>query len=662
MNAQSGEYVTYEQSAIKINTPQGISKRKVMLFWKRISDVEIHEGDFDVMLNHELKDLGIAIIYSVANESLSLSGFSANLLHLTGYTEKEIKEEFGGNLWKLIHEEDKKTALEEYLQQRRSGNTINLTYRIRRKNGQAIWVYQIGRLYTENSQEHFCSVLINISEQKKEADNLRRMRDAYRRLVERGSDMTFKWDMRTDTLYFPEEFKDFFGYEPISSFASSKLFNSSHVHPSDIKNVERIYKAFLVGSDYQETEIRIAGSSGKYKWFGVKASMEKDEADEPLAVIGILNDIDNEKNMLASLQEQANLDSLTNIANKRHASKKIEKALTEVGEEAKAAMWIMDIDYFKDINDKYGHHVGDLVLVKMAQTLESMFRKDDIVARIGGDEFLIYMKNIKSEEDIKKKSKILINKVRNLFSDEEKDIKITCSVGISIAPKDGNDYNVLYQKADRALYHAKNAGRNRAVIYIEGWNQSRGLSEDMERRTALDSDSVLPLTVRYESMLRFVQRTLVESKNIKKSINDVLRLVGDEFGVSRAYIFENTKDNTCCNNTFEWCSEGIVSQIDVLQNLNYEKDLGGDYLDNFNEWGTFYCHDIDLLPQKQYQILEPQGIKSMLQVLLKDKGEAIGFLGFDQCNVKRMWREDEISTLQFIASTLAPYIANYTTK
>ena len=107
--------------------------------------------------------------------------------------------------------------------------------------------------------------------------------------------------------------------------------------------------------------------------------------------------------------------------------------------------------------------------------------------------------------------------------------------------------------------------------------------------------------------------------------------IRDRFDVSRAYIFENTEDNRFCCNTFEWCNEGISSQIEHLRQVSYQEDLGGTYLHHFNEDGVFYCQDVKKLPPEHYAILAPKGVKSMLQCAIRDNGQFRGYVGFDEC-------------------------------
>ena len=170
----------------------------------------------------------------------------------------------------------------------------------------------------------------------------------------------------------------------------------------------------------------------------------------------------------------------------------------------------------------------------------------------------------------------------------------------------------------------------------------------------IDSD-VAEQTVS-DKLVEYVFRILYKSIDIEAAVNSILEIVGRQYDVSRAYIFENSEDDNYCNNTFEWCNDGVQPQLEKLQNVAYQGDLDGDYLENFNEDGIFYCRDIADLAPRQYRILEPQGIKSMLQCAIRDNGKIKGYVGFDECRTNRLWTQEQIDALTFISEVLSTFL------
>lgn len=164
------------------------------------------------------------------------------------------------------------------------------------------------------------------------------------------------------------------------------------------------------------------------------------------------------------LEEKADTDLLTGLNNKLATERKI-KEYIEKHPNSQSMMFILDIDNFKKINDTMGHAFGDEVLRSLGKQISVLFRATDIVGRAGGDEFIIFLKDIADTESIKKEAK----KVEDFFKDfkagEYTKYSATASIGVAIFPKEGNSFENIYKAADRALYKAKERGKNQLAFY-----------------------------------------------------------------------------------------------------------------------------------------------------------------------------------------------------
>lgn len=164
------------------------------------------------------------------------------------------------------------------------------------------------------------------------------------------------------------------------------------------------------------------------------------------------------------LLKYAQTDALTGLYNKE-TTKLLTDELLSKDKEGIHAFLILDMDCFKQINDAYGHAVGDIVLQKFGRLLKNTFREGDILGRIGGDEFVVVMKNIQTKDIAGKKAEELLAKTQGCKIDELKGKTISISIGISTAPQDGDCYMDLYKRADQALYQAKRSGKGRVCNY-----------------------------------------------------------------------------------------------------------------------------------------------------------------------------------------------------
>lgn len=188
-----------------------------------------------------------------------------------------------------------------------------------------------------------------------------------------------------------------------------------------------------------------------------------------IVIINIVGKVrNNEKKR--QLEEKADTDLLTGLNNKLATERKIKDFIAQ-NPDAQSMMLILDIDNFKKINDTMGHAFGDEVLRSLGQQIGAIFRATDIVGRAGGDEFIIFLKNITGKEAIRKEAK----KVENFFKDfkagEYVKYSATASIGVAIFPQEGADWETLYKAADQALYKAKKRGKNQLAFYKDEWTE-----------------------------------------------------------------------------------------------------------------------------------------------------------------------------------------------
>jgi diguanylate cyclase (GGDEF)-like protein/PAS domain S-box-containing protein len=188
--------------------------------------------------------------------------------------------------------------------------------------------------------------------------------------------------------------------------------------------------------------------------------------DGSKAVLSISRDISERKKIEELIRELAYKDALTDLPNRILFNEHFNliKASSERNNKKFAIMYI-DLDNFKMVNDSLGHNMGDKLLKNVGRRLVSILRKEDIVARIGGDEFLLLIPEIKSIEDAKKVAEKLVSSFRKQFVILNHIISTTLSLGISIFPDDGMNYDTLIKKADTAMYQVKRSGRNNYKIF-----------------------------------------------------------------------------------------------------------------------------------------------------------------------------------------------------
>ena len=148
---------------------------------------------------------------------------------------------------------------------------------------------------------------------------------------------------------------------------------------------------------------------------------------------------------------------------------------------------------------------------------------------------------------------------------------------------------------------------------------------------------------------------LHEAEDIDRAIQTILETLGQRYGVSRAYVFEDSPDHSACSNTYEWCAAGVAPQIDKLQGLSYDDDLCG-IRALFDEHNIFFCPDVAVLPAPLRALLEPQQVRSLLLCAIMDNGVFSGYVGFDDCTGEMRWTEEQTGTLSLVSTIIATFL------
>ena len=202
---------------------------------------------------------------------------------------------------------------------------------------------------------------------------------------------------------------------------------------------------------------------GSSKWFKNEVNFLVDADNGHLCMMLSIKDINMQKQEEYELEKAAKMDKMTMLYNHATVMHTIEQFLKDYSK-SEHALFMIDIDNFKSVNDTFGHKEGDQFLKAVAGEIRTCFREDDIKGRIGGDEFFVLMRNVPNREIIERKAEHLIRKIEKI-GEKYSDIGASCSVGISCFPIDGQKLEELYEKADEALYHAKRNGKSRFITY-----------------------------------------------------------------------------------------------------------------------------------------------------------------------------------------------------
>jgi diguanylate cyclase (GGDEF)-like protein len=237
------------------------------------------------------------------------------------------------------------------------------------------------------------------------------------------------------------------------------------IHPDDKKRFLAIMQEAIDKGGRFDFVHKIITSRGKVKHFHTEGRVRKSK-NAPIEVMGISMDVTEEMEAKQQAEHMAFHDPLTNLLNRRAFLDRIEY-LTKMAKrhEQSFALLFLDLDNFKLINDSYGHSAGDELLIETSKILKESIRKTDLIARIGGDEFVVVLTDITDERSVEHVGKKLLSAVTSKFADNYRSCMVTASLGIALFPKDAQDPETLLQYADAAMYEAKKLGKNRYQFF-----------------------------------------------------------------------------------------------------------------------------------------------------------------------------------------------------
>lgn len=219
---------------------------------------------------------------------------------------------------------------------------------------------------------------------------------------------------------------------------------------------------YFSGNREVHLEHRRINAQGDPYWVEGSIQLLPDPYSDDIKAFVLIKNIDAEKKRALELQMLSERDTLTGLFNRRMVVGKISDELQESVPGANHALIMLDIDHFKQLNDTFGHRFGDQVIRELADKMQRQLRPGDFCGRLGGDEFVIFMRSVRSAEEMEQRLNDLSGALKIAYEGKH---NVSMSMGLATFPRDGGDFDTLYQKADVALYEAKRAGRAGYVIY-----------------------------------------------------------------------------------------------------------------------------------------------------------------------------------------------------
>ncbi len=281
------------------------------------------------------------------------------------------------------------------------------------------------------------------------------------------------WDLNLDTMAIETSSNvvDLFNNKNGSITNFQQMFEM--IHPEDKDNVVVMFEEALENDDVYEDQYRILTEDNQVKWIKSRAKIRRDQNNTPVRVAGSYDDITDTINYQNYIQHMAYIDNLTGINNRNQMLKNLEEGFEFLKDQhdSKLCVLLLNLDNYKDINELYGHHLGDQILIAIANRLESITDERLKVYRYGGDEFIFIMKE-DHLEIIQKTAEKLLRLFHDPFDVHSKAYNLSASIGISVFPEGGTDPDRLLMNAVTALNDAKSNGKNEITTFTASMQEA----------------------------------------------------------------------------------------------------------------------------------------------------------------------------------------------
>lgn len=345
------------------------------------------------------------------------------------------------------------------------------------------------------------------------------------------------------------------------------------------------------------------------------------------------------------IMNELQYDSLTGVYNKKTITEYAKKRISEE-KEKRIVIAILDVDHFKSVNDTFGHLYGDKVLARVGGRLKEIVGEDGVIGRIGGDEFMIVFNGLDDDQVLRGMLRAIRTQIKWEFAEDFENLSITCSIGASIFPVNGRDYEDLFKKADCCLYIAKEKGRDRYVFFRD--EMHRASYEAMLNKNQLNAMKN-PREIReLKNVASFMENAMTDSR---KAILDAMRHMKDTFGIDNINIYygEGMKKVYSFGSDIPEAKDAMYVFSEEFQKLMGENErfMQIGFADTFSDITPDFCGR-----------MKAERIASTIQCYIGDKRNIKGLVTFNKCREASQWANYEIDCARIFAAVLSSMALN----
>lgn len=442
------------------------------------------------------------------------------------------------------------------------------------------------------------------------------------------------------------------------------------IYPADHHLMDHMFSEIQKGKPHFSIELRMKRQDGEYHWALFEGTTVRDENGKLKKTVGRIKELNNPKTKASDVVDEKDADHntnmrdpLTKLLNWKSCEKVLKDYISEHENQA-ISLLILDLDDFSTVNQRLGHSFGDEVLCSVSETLKAVVPKSDVLARIGGDSFLVGFLGLKSRTEAQVMTEMVREAISTVYIGEKSNGSLSVTMGAAVYPVDGNDFKTVFERASMSVLYGKKHHKG-DICYWGDITQ-----ENPERVHAIDRKSSEQRIrdhrdyVNSEGIDRFgyeltevAFQMMDEMKDVESTIQLLLRKVADHYDLSAIYIREATDEPYTIEDTYAYLrkdygefEKGKVHKVDVNRWDNWRKT----YKDGYFYYNMKENEKVHSVKARSSKI----PLQSLLEIPMLKNGHMIGCMDFYDAYVDRKWADSEIRTLKNFGQIIKDFLLN----
>jgi diguanylate cyclase (GGDEF)-like protein/PAS domain S-box-containing protein len=455
---------------------------------KRGSEIEVSRQalrEKERMLTTLMSNLD-GMVYRCRNDAhWTMEFVSEGCYYLTGYSREELLLNSKISYEQIEHSDDRTHVRDEISAALAEKRRFFVEYRIQTRDGETKWVSERGvGIYDDDGKVVTIEGFIeDVTERKLSTQALQQAERSFRSIFENATEGIFQTSPDGRYLNINPALARIYGYDTPAELIAGigDIQQQLYTDPARRAEFARLMRKNGAVTNFVS---EIQRKNGDKIWISENARAVLDEAGNLLFYEGTVEDVTATKLDQDKLEYLANHDPVTNLPNRLLMNDRLRQMMLGAQRNhSVVAVVLVDLDHFKLINDTFGHNRGDQLLQTMSHRMLACVRESDTVVRLGGDEFVLLLSGAGRGEAMSQVTQRVLKAIALPWKIEERELSISCSIGVSIFPRDGRDVQTLLKNADTAMYKAKEFGRNNFQFYSPDMNAV--ITERLELQSAL---------------------------------------------------------------------------------------------------------------------------------------------------------------------------------